>query len=193
MKIISDLEQGSNSWLQWRQTKLTATNASVIMRMNRWQTRKELWEEKTLGWTKPFTQKELDRMAEGQRLEPLARQKFIEDTGIFINPAIGEHSDYDFIGASFDGLSSDHQFVLEIKCGKKAFEMGENGILPPYYFCQMSHQMMIADAYIGLYYCYNGERGILMEVIRDRDFEEKLLAEEIKFWDNIQSFTEPEL
>lgn len=192
MRTILDLEQGTSSWLQWRQEKITGTSAPIIMRLSPWQTRVELWQEKTLGWTKPFTQKELDRMARGTQLEPLAREKFIEDTGILVHPVIGLHDDYDFIGASFDGLSNDHQFVLEIKCGKKSFEMAQSGVIPPYYLAQIHHQMMVAKAYCALYYAFDGTNGIMIDILKDEEFEENLLAEEIKFWHHIQNFTEPE-
>lgn len=191
MKTILGLEQGSNSWLRWRQTKITATNASVIMRMNPWVSRKELWQEKTLGWEKTFTDKQLALMANGTRLEPIAREEFTKHTGIVLEPKIGVHSMYDFLGASFDGISEDNQVVLEIKCGKKAFEMALDGIIPPYYLAQISHQLMVADGLSAYYYAFDGETGVLLEVMRDRDFEEKMLEEELIFWDCIQSFTQP--
>lgn len=191
MKTV-DLEQGTPLWLEFRNSHLTATAASVIMRMNPWQTRLQLYEEKTLGWEKTFTDKEVARMAEGTRLEPIAREEFTKHTGIVLNPRVGVHSVHDFLSASFDGISEDNQLVLEIKCGKKAFEMALNGIVPNYYLAQISHQMFVADALSALYYAFDGETGVLLEVNRDHDFEQKMLEEEIKFWHCVKHFIQPE-
>jgi len=191
MKIIGGMIQGSAEWLAFRQCHLGATDSSVIMNLNPFKKRNQLWQEKTLGWEKAFTDKELARMAEGTRMEPIARQEFTKHTGIILEPMIGVHSIHEFLSASFDGISEDHQVVLEIKCGKKACEMALNGVIPPYYLCQIAHQLMIADGLFAFYYAFDGETGILLEVMRDREFEEKMLEEELLFWDCIQSFTQP--
>jgi len=192
MRTIGGMIQGSAEWLAFRQCHLGATDASVITGLNPFKNKKELWEEKTLGWERQFTKKQLEAMSEGTRLEPIAREEFTKHTGIVLEPKVGVHSTHDFLAASFDGISEDHKIVLEIKCGKKSYEMALNGVIPPYYLCQIAHQLFVADGFSAYYYAFNGEDGILLEVLRDKEFEEKMLEEEIKFWDCIQSFTQPE-
>ena len=191
MKIISDLEQNTNAWLDWRRNHITATNASVIMKLNPFQTKLELWQEKTLGWEKPFTQKEIDRMAEGSRLEPIAREIFCAEIGAEFIPICGEHEEYNFLAASFDGMTVDYKHALEIKCGKKSFMLAQCDEIPPYYFAQIQHQMMISNLDSIFYYCFDGYNGITLEVARDDTFVQKMLEEEIVFWDLITSFIPP--
>lgn len=192
MKIITGLEANTKEWLEWRSTHLTATSAAIVMGMNPWQTKKQLFEEKTLGWEKVFTDKELARMNEGTRMEPIAREEFIKHTGLFVEPLLAEHSDYPFLSASFDGMSPDLQTLVEIKCGKKSFEMALNGIIPDYYRCQCMHQLLVSGLDSMYYYAFDGSLGILLEVKRENEFIDKMLEEEIKFWDCIQTFTQPE-
>jgi putative phage-type endonuclease len=132
-------------------------------------------------------------MANGTRLEPIARDEFTRHTGILLEPKVGVHSTHEFLAASFDGISEDNKLVLEIKCGKKSFEMALNGIIPPYYQCQIAHQLMVADGEYAYYYAFDGNDGVLLEVMRDREFEEKMLEEEIKFWNCVQCFIQPEV
>lgn len=192
MKIISGLEQGSNSWLQWRQNKITATNAAAIMGMNPFQSSLELWQEKVLGWEKPRTQKEIDRMAEGTRLEPIARQRFIEETGLLVEPMVAEHDQFPYIAASFDGLSPDFQTCVEIKCGKKAFILAQLGEIPDYYHWQMHHQMLVCGLESMFYYCFDGENSVVMKYHRIDEMIENLLAKEIDFWHKILALEPPQ-
>ena len=41
-----ELEQGSPEWLSWRRTVITATDASVIMGNNPWETPYSCWQRK---------------------------------------------------------------------------------------------------------------------------------------------------
>ncbi|SPF53684.1 hypothetical protein SBF1_6930002 [Candidatus Desulfosporosinus infrequens] len=191
MKEI-DLIQGSDEWKIWRSQHLTATDSSIIMQTNPFRSRLSLWEEKTLGWEQQFTQKEMDRMNAGQLLEPLAREHFQKETGLIVMPIVGEHEEFSFLGASFDGFTSDRKYSIEIKCGKKACILAQIGEIPPYSLTQMQKQMFISDLDKVLYYCFDGQVGILLEVNRDNEFIEIMLAKEIEFWDCIQKFNQPD-
>jgi putative phage-type endonuclease len=184
--------QGSEDWLTFRRNHLGGTDASVITGLNPFKNKITLWEEKTLGWVKTPSPKEIARMAEGTRMEPIARQGFIDSIGIPFEPVVAEHDQYPYISASYDGISPDFQYIVEIKCGMKSFAMAREGLIPDYYTCQMQHQMFVAELDSCFYFCFDGKEGICLEVKREQDFIDKMLEEEIKFWHCVTSFTQPE-
>jgi putative phage-type endonuclease len=101
MKIIEGLEQGTDEWLKFRQSHLGASDASTVMGLNPWRTRKQLWEEKVLGWTQELNA----NMARGQMMEVFARAEYQLVTNLFVIPMVGESIMFPFISASFDGRS----------------------------------------------------------------------------------------
>jgi putative phage-type endonuclease len=185
MKIIDQMVQGSPEWMQFRRRHVTATDASVILGCNPFRTTQSLWEEKVLGWEQEFTPKQIDRMNEGQRLEPLARDYFCRVSGMTMIPMVAEHPVHDFLSASFDGMTEDHLYGIEIKCGKKAMFFAQNGEIPSYYYCQIQHQLMINRLEFMFYLAYTAEDQIILEVPRDEDYQKKLLEEEKIFWHHV--------
>jgi putative phage-type endonuclease len=179
MKII-ELEQGSPEWLSWRKTVITATDASIIMGSNPWDTPYTCWQRK-LGLIEEKVTN--DAMERGKRLEPEARAKFIESHGIEMQPMVVESTEYDFLGASLDGISQIGGSLLEIKCGgSKLHEMAAKGEIPQYYRDQMQHQLLVTGAEKCFYYSYNGTDGICIEVLPDPDFKDKFMPKAREFW-----------
>lgn len=187
MKII-ELEQGSPEWLSWRRTVITATDASIIMGNNPWDTPYSCWQRK-LGL---IPEKESNEaMERGKRLEPEARAKFIEDYEIHMTAAVVESTEMDFLGASLDGISPLGGSLLEIKCGgSKLHSMAERGEIPVYYQDQMQHQLLVTGADMCYYYSYDGKEGICIEVYPDPAFREAFIPKARDFWKCI-AFSEP--
>lgn len=186
MKLIP-LVQGSKEWLTYRDSHLGASESSSIMDCNPFKSKFKLWEEKTLGWHEPVN----ENMLRGQRMEPAARLAYEIKTGIFVEPMVGEHDIYSFISASFDGVSPCLSNIVEIKCGKKSHAMAQQGIIAPYYLCQVYHQMMVAGIDQMDYWSFDGTEGILIPVVRDNQFITTLLEKLIEFWDCVQTNTPP--
>src|ERR1700743_3251665 len=113
MKVI-ELEQGSQEWLSWRKTVITATDCSSIMGNNPWTTAYKCWQRK-VGLIEE--NKSNEAMERGKRLEPEARSQFTQQYGIDMTPVVVESTEYDFLGASLDGISIMGNYLLEIKCG----------------------------------------------------------------------------
>lgn len=162
MKIIN-LEQGSPEWLQWRQTRITATDAGIILDVNPWESILDLWESK-LGLKPP--KETTAAMQRGHELEPVARKLFNESmVGENYQPLVieGDGDDY-WMGASLDGINQDRTCICEIKCPK--LETHVNSInydedldlsfaIPVYYYSQMQHQMYTANVEWCYYVSYN--------------------------------------
>ena len=114
-----DLVQGSHEWLAFRKTKITATDAPVIMGVSPWKTKRQLYYEK-LSDDNGSTFKS-KRMQRGIDLEPLARDLFILNHGYMCKPCVIVK---DWAMASLDGMDESRQIIVEIKCP------GENDLLP---------------------------------------------------------------
>lgn len=187
MRII-ELEQGSQEWLSWRKTVITATDCPAIMGTSPWSTAYKCWQRK-LDLIEE--QKSNEAMERGKRLEPQARADFNRSNSYFMEPCVVESTEYDFLGASLDGLSDCGRYVLEIKCGGATLhkQAGE-GIIPPYYEHQIQHQLLVTGAEKAFYYSYNGTNGIQLEVFPDREFKSKFLAKALEFWKCV-AFNEP--
>lgn len=135
MKII-ELDQGSEKWLAWRRSLLTATDAAMLMGVSPYCTPYKGWRRK-LG---DIPEQEVNpAMLRGIREEPKARAMFIEKIGINMTPCCIESEKYNFIGASLDGMSDCGQYVLEIKSQRPVFP------IPEMHYMQMQHQFLSTD------------------------------------------------
>ena len=174
------LEQGSQEWLSWRKTVITATDASIIMGSNPWDTPYKCWQRK-LGLIEEKASNEA--MERGKMLEPQARVHFIEKHSIDMTPAVVESTEFDFLGASLDGISDGGKLLLEIKCGgAKLHDMASRGEIPEYYRDQMQHQLLVTGANKCFYYSYNGTDGICIEVFPDPEYRAKFMPKAREFW-----------
>lgn len=174
------VEQGSPEWLAWRKTVITATDSSSIMGNNPWTSAYKCWQRK-LGLIEEQASNEA--MERGKRLEPLARDQFIERFGINMVPKVVESTEFIFLGASLDGINSSGNLLLEIKCGgEKLHEQAIRGEIPAYYLDQIQHQLLVTGAEKCFYYSYNGYEGTCIEVFPDAKFRETFIPKARAFW-----------
>lgn len=182
------LEQGSQEWLSWRKTVITATEASIIMGNNPWETLYRCWQRK-LGLIEEKVSN--DAMERGKRLEPEARAQFNERYCLDMVPMVVESTEFDFLGASLDGISPTGNTLLEIKCGgAKLHAMAKNQEIPEYYLDQIQHQLLVTGAERCFYYSYDGTDGISIEVLPDPKFKEDFMPKARAFWKCV-AFAEP--
>lgn len=178
MKRVN-LTQDGDDWLKWRRTCLTASDAAIIMGLSpycdidtlRMRKLGLIQEEPCNKW-----------MQRGKDLEPVARKSFIECTGIYVEPAIVESTDYPFLGASLDGISSCGKFLLEVKCGKASHKLALKGEIPIYYLSQIQHQLICTRAEKCYYYSFDGTDGVCIEVLPDLEFEKDYIPKAVEFW-----------
>jgi putative phage-type endonuclease len=175
---ILSIEQGSPEWLSLRKTKITATDAPIIMGANPWKNKRQLFEEKL----SPFIlDTKNQKMQRGIDLEPIARNFFIFMKSVNVFPQVLVK---EWAMASLDGLSKCGNYMVEIKCpGTHAHSQAVNGIIPEYYFPQLQHQLFVADLDKMFYLSFDGEEGIIIEVKRDDSYIMRMIEEERKFFD----------
>lgn len=190
MKRI-EIDQGSDAWKLWRRTVLTATDASVILGVNPWVTPFKLWQRKLGLSDEQISSAAMER---GSKLEPIARKKFIEGTGIYVEPAVVVSEEHTFLGASLDGISNCGKYLLEVKCnGAKNHSLACMGEIPDYYIAQIKHQLLVTGSEICYYYSFDGENGVCIEVRSDNTFAEDYLPKAKAFWQSIVFFEAPPL
>lgn len=184
---LIDIDQGTPEWLALRKTKITATDASVIMGASHWKTRIQLYNEK-LSNDAPIPPNE--RMLRGTELEPIARGLFNLTTGLETKPAVLVK---DWLMASLDGLDYASGSIVEIKCpGDKDHATAVKGKVPDHYYPQLQHQIYVSDVPMAYYFSFDGVDGVIVEVPRDDKYIEKMLVEERKFYDCLLKQTPPE-
>jgi len=191
MRIVKGLCQNTPQWDTFRRNHLTASESASIMGFNRFRTAKSVWEEKVLGWQQEFDQAAIDRMAEGQRMEPIARQAYQDLTGIQVEPMVIESSEWPFLSCSLDGMTKTLDRACEIKCGASSHKSAREELIPAYYLCQIAHQQLVTGLHSIDYFSYYKGEGILLTVNRDEELIKELLEKEIEFWHNVQAGTPP--
>jgi len=179
---VVDLEQGTEEWLEWRHSGIGASDASTVMGDNRFQLPSELLHQKR----NRINTKPNEKMRLGTLLEPKARDLYIEETGILVEPLCLQSKEYSWLIASMDGITDDYDHIVEIKCGKSAYWQANKGKVPSYYYGQLQHQLMITGLDAVDYWCYwPGYDGILQTVNRDEPYIRRLLQTEMEFMEKL--------
>lgn len=182
MRYIN-LEQGTQDWLDWRTCGIGGSDAPVVMGVSPYDSPLGLWQLKR-GSRPP--QPDNPAMRRGRLMEEPARLAYEQHTGQLVVPRCAEHEQHPFIRASFDGLSMLDPLGVEIKCpGRVSHEMALQGLVPPWYWPQVQHLMLVSGYDHWHYWSYDGKHGVLIEVARDPDYIGKLLDAEIKFWNHV--------
>ncbi|MCP4757031.1 MAG: hypothetical protein GY866_39715 [Proteobacteria bacterium] len=179
---IVDLEQGTQSWLEWRQNGIGASDAPIIMGENPWKSSAELLDEKK---GPAVESRKNAAMLRGIRLEPEARSEYISVSGIRVAPACLQSMEFQWLRASLDGISENGESIVEIKCGESVYrKTARTRSVPTYYYGQLQHILAITGLATMDFWCYLPDRqGILLPVDRNAEYIEKLIDKERSFWE----------
>lgn len=183
MKIIH-LEQGSKEWLEYRRSRIGASEAPIILGESPWKKKEKLLEEK-------ITAKESYQNAAmkwGRDTEEEARQEFCKLNDITVRPIVGENDALPWQMASFDGMDIDMQIVVEIKCPKsmKSHLEAYEKRVPHHYWIQIQHQLCVSGLKDAFYFSYFMGEGITLPVKRDDMFIDEMIREEEAFYQLMQ-------
>lgn len=193
MKILN-LSQNGPDWLQWRAGGIGGSDAPVISGDSPYVTPEQLLASKSeVGGNKKVI-KENARMKRGKRLEPVARIKYMEVTGIRVRPVCIVHEEHDWLRASLDGLSfpPGPLTALEIKCPSDfTHETALSGEVPSHYKPQVQHILLACRGQVDYlhYFSYTDsrrfkpeERFALVKVQPDPEYMDWLFERERKWW-----------
>lgn len=180
-------------WHAWRLKGIGSSETPIVMGVSPYKTRYQLWQEKTQKVPRSDEQNWAQRR--GNRLEPKARSHYELMYGVDMEPAFFEHKDLPFIRSSLDGFNQDHSRILEIKCpGKKDHDTAKAEMVPEKYYPQIQQQLFVTGAAVCHYYSYDGENdGVLVEVLPDTKYIEKMVKELCDFWKLVQTNEPPAL
>lgn len=189
--IYTDTEE----WLEGRLHGIGGSEAGIVLGLNPWKSRLELWDEK-VNKTRHLDPDAEIRLKVGNILEPLIAEEYSKTTGreLEIRPQ-KVHSKYPFILGNIDreilGSNRRGPGILEIKT-KGAFTDWEDDI-PVYYKAQIQHYMEIYGHEWGSFAILDmGRLKIdIIDVERDDEFISKLVKEEIEFWKLVENNTPP--
>ena len=187
MKFI-DLEQGSQEWHDYREVRIGASDAPVIMGLSPYCIPILLYKrKKKLAPQSRIT----EAMGEGTRLEPIAREDAEHYLKEEIPPAVVEMDEFPFLFASLDGINVVGNYIVEIKCSKNIYEGAKAGYIAPMYHCQMQHQMMVTGYKKCLFFAFDGFSHVSIWVGRDEKFIEEMKGKLIEFYACLQNNEEP--
>lgn len=188
MALVKDLVQGTPEWLEFRKTKISGTDASIIMGTNPYKSPLKLWKQKMgLEDNDPVNY----AMQRGSDLEPRARIAFEELTNLKMDPAIVVHDVYTWMAASLDGYDGKH--LLEIKCPMhRVLEDCRNGKYPEYWHTQIQHQLAVTGLEWAYLFIFDGLEGFIIEVEREPQTITEMIGLEEEFYRRMQEFDPPE-
>ena len=129
--------QGTPEWLEFRKTKIEASDAPCIMGVG-FNTPYQLWNIKRGD----IEVKDNMWMKRGRELEQSARKGFEIRTGLRMFPETLIGKKHDWMLASMDGITMEHDAAVEIKCpGKYDHNLAQKGTIPLKYIPQLQHQI----------------------------------------------------
>jgi len=186
-----NITQGSAEWLALRRQKITSTDSGVLLGLNPFKTKFQLWSEK-MELIEP--QKSNFRMEYGTLNEPMARTELNKVSKINFEPGVFIHPKLDWMMASCDGVSKCGRYACEIKCSEKTYKQAQLGVIEPYYIAQMQHTMAVLCISSMTYMAWYDGQYETIEVSRNQDMINDIIKIGGDFYfDNIVSMTPPEL
>lgn len=188
-----NLIHGSDEWLEYRRSHVTATDTPILLeQMVRYgKTPLSLYNAKMNG-LKEF---ENDSMKRGTELEPFARSKVSTILNVDFEPKIVESVEYPYLMASLDAIDKDYKTLVEIKCpGANGITKASRGDIEDYWNTQCQTQMFILGLDIMYVFVYQDEyTHYLIKVEADKKIQNKIIREAKIFFDCIVNMTEPAL
>jgi len=191
---IVDLEQGTQAWLEWRKTGITASEIAAILGLSPYKTPWQLWAEKT-SLIPPEDLSNNPLVAAGVVQEDMARQAFEQVHDDLLLPVCVESTEYPFLKASLDGLSQDN-IPVELKVPsestwEKVNADGKNSEAFNLYYPQVQHQMLVIGASHGWLVFYRD--GQLREFCIEPDpaMQDAIIKTANAFWQSILDGKEP--
>ncbi len=183
------LSQNSPEWLEFRKTKIGASDAPIIMEVSPWKTPYQLWEEK-IG----LKENVVNYAMRGTLMEDEARQSFEQQIGMSMFPMVKVHPEKDWAIASLDGIDIEEKLIVEIKCpGKEDHMTAMKGEVPEKYYPQLQHQLFVTGLDMVYYFSYTPTSSKILEVKREDYYIREMVAKSKKFHDCVMNFTPPEL
>ena len=160
---LIQLSQGSDAWLEFRRSKIGASDAPSIMGCG-YSSLPQLYDQKVNG-VQVFVN---NAMRRGNEMEEEARRWTEEHLTEILFPAVYQHHEYEWMTASLDGINLEGTVCVEIKCpGENTHKIAKDGDIPEAYQWQMQHQMEVMNLDHMYYVSYRPGDAVVIELERD--------------------------
>lgn len=195
MKAVN-LQQGTQEWLDWRQSVFTASDAPAMMGVSKYKSRDELIKEKATGKTKPITPELQAIFDEGHETEDLARPIIEAEIGESLYNVVAVADDLPHIAASFDGITMDDRIIFEhkvyrnSKASKERYDLAKDGKLLDMDRIQVQQQLLVSNAEKCLFVVSDGTAGnmAIVEVAPDRDMQKQIIVGWATFQNDLNNY-----
>lgn len=185
-KVIANTKDMSRTeWLGVRNNYLGGSEASIVLDVNKYKTKFELWLEKT-GQTEL---KEIDNEAIhfGNVLEDVVASEFMRRTGKRVRKInqMLQHDDHKFMMANLDRVVIGEKALLECKTASTYLaKEWEGEEIPTVYLVQINHYLAVTGfekAYIAC--LIGGQKFVWKEIKRDEELINLIIEAEKHFWE----------
>lgn len=181
--------QGSPEWLEWRRSRIGASDCSVCCGLNPYKNMVDLYHEK-INRLDPVSTAAMTR---GQMLESEAKKVYKDIYGIELFSDVIVHPSIPYLFASLDGISLDRKHLVEIKCPGKKNHLAFQNKIPEFYRCQLQMQMMCEPIDHGYFFSYYPRLSPVRHRLEfDSSLEAKILEATEYFYQCLVTQTEPE-
>lgn len=179
---MSELVQGSEAWLAWRNLGIGSSEVSTITGDNPWETPYQLFLRKT---GRAPAKKMNAAMARGRDMEDTARQCAEKILDMKFTPKTYVKIPEEHMRVSLDGITEDETTIIEIKCPSTPTlrEYGKKNEVPPYYQAQIDYQLLVSNAERAWFFVYySEEEHYLVPVLRELKREQRIFETVQTFW-----------
>ena len=197
IRKVSTKEMSREDWLEARRNSIGGSDAASILGLNQYNSAYALWCDKT-GKITPEDISDKEAVRLGNDLEQYAAERWMEATGKKVRRenSIIYNDRYPFAHANPDRMVIGEKAGLECKT-TSSWEVAKQlkeGEIPPYWYCQCVHYMMVTGAdrwYLGA--LAFGEGFFEFTIERDEAEIASLSSCEKEFWDLVVSGQPPVL
>ncbi|MBO0738759.1 MAG: YqaJ viral recombinase family protein [Alphaproteobacteria bacterium] len=181
-------------------TGIGGSQSSIALGCNPWQSRHDLWLEKTGLVTEPIpVPPEVEEIRYwGNLMEPILCDEFRRRTGKrVVKPTdMLRHPEYPFMIAHLDGIDiDDPRRIVEIKTARSPRGWGESGSneIPLHYLVQVQHYLIVTGREVASVAALIGGNDFrIFEVPYDARFAEEIIEAERAFWELVVRREPPE-
>lgn len=192
---ISTKDMSHEQWLAERNKSIGGSDAAAVLNLSQYSSQYSLWAEKT-GKIIPEDISDREAVRLGTDLEQYVAERFMEATGKKVQRCnfILKNDQYPFAHANPDRMVVGENAGLECKTSSSwdVAQKLRNGDIPPYWYCQMVHYMMVTGAerwYLGALVF---GVGFFQFTVERNEAEIAALAHaEEEFWSLVTSDTAP--
>ncbi|WP_232604782.1 lambda-exonuclease family protein [Photobacterium carnosum] len=192
MQIIN-VTQGSQAWLDLRATKFTASEAPAMMGASKYQSRDALLKMKATGETPEVSSYQEKIFAKGHATEEAARPLVENIIGDELFPATAISDKYNWMLASFDGITMMEDVVFEHKLFNQGlYERVLANDLEPHYYWQLEQQLLVSGAEKNIFVCSDGtsDRFASCEYYSQPERRDQLVAGWQQFKKDLASYSD---